>query len=144
MIVRKVPRDILTGWKLVIVDDDALGLTVATTLLAYYGAAIHKAMDGNEGLKVIREVQPRLVISDLSMPNMDGWTMLAHLRRDPAIAQLPVIALTAHAMIGDRQKALDAGFDNYLTKPIIPANFVKDLLRLLVKIPALNLTLPDL
>jgi CheY-like chemotaxis protein len=93
---------------------------------------------------VIREVQPRLVISDLSMPNMDGWTMLAHLRRDPAIAQVPVIALTAHAMIGDRQKALDAGFDNYLTKPIIPANFVKDLLRLLVKIPALNLTLPDL
>src|SRR5688572_25541843 len=106
----KLPRDILNNWVVVVVDDEPLSLTVASTILMYYGAKVHKAMDGDEALQVIRHVQPGFIISDLSMPGMDGWALIAELKKDPATMDIPVIALTAHAMMGDRQKAIAAGF----------------------------------
>jgi CheY-like chemotaxis protein len=69
------------------------------------------------------------------MPVMDGWTMIDELKRDPSTQTIPAIALTAHAMIGDREKAIAAGYHNYLSKPLTPATFMKDLLRLLNDIP---------
>ena len=71
----------------------------------------------------------------LSMPVMDGWAMLKELRGDPCTASVPIIALTAHAMVGDRDKALAAGFQNYLTKPLQPATFVSQLLTILADVP---------
>jgi CheY-like chemotaxis protein len=70
------------------------------------------------------------------MPEMDGWGMLGALKLDRATLDIPVIALTAHAMVGDRERAIMAGFHNYLTKPLTPATFMKDLLVLLTDIPA--------
>lgn len=139
----KLPRDLLNNWTVVVVDDDPLSLTVASTILSFYGAKVHKAMDGDEALSVIRRVQPGFIISDLSMPGMDGWALIAELKKDRTTIDIPVIALTAHAMMGDRQKAIAAGFHNYLTKPLTPATFIKDLLKLLVDIPELKITLPD-
>ena len=143
MIDKNVPRNSLTNWVVVVVDDDPLSLIVAGTILTYHGAKVHKALDGDEALTLIRKVHPSFVISDLSMPGMDGWTLLAELKKDRATADIPVIALTAHAMMGDRQKAIAAGFHNYLTKPLTPATFIRDLLKVLENIPELKITLRD-
>lgn len=132
-----INRSLLNGWTVVVVDDEVDSLEVATRILKHYGATVHTASDGVEGLKVIHHVKPRFVISDLSMPELDGWGMLYELQHDRATADIPVIALTAHAMIGDRERAISAGFHNYLTKPLTPATFMDDLLRLLVDIPEL-------
>jgi CheY-like chemotaxis protein len=84
-----------------------------------------------------RTVQSSFIISDLSMPKMDGWIMIQQLRQNPDTVHIPIIALTAHAMSKDREKALAAGFNAYITKPITPGGFIGDLLRILAGIPSL-------
>jgi CheY-like chemotaxis protein len=83
------------------------------------------------------EHRPAFIISDLSMPVMTGWEMLHELKLDRATMDIPVIALTAHAMEGDRTKAIAAGFHNYLTKPLRPQTFIRDLLHVVIDIPAI-------
>lgn len=131
-----IRRDILQNWTVVVVDDEPDSLEVAVRILRHYGADVHTAVNGSDGLNRIRSLRPKLVISDLSMPEMDGWGMLGELKLDRATIDIPVIALTAHAMVGDRERAIMAGFHNYLTKPLTPATFMKDLLVLLTDIPA--------
>src|SRR5262249_53482244 len=130
-------RDILKDWDVLVVDDEPDSLEVATRVLRYYGAHVHTASSGKEGLEKVRAMHPpaRFVISDLSMPDMDGWAFLYELKQDRSTMDLPVIALTAHAMAGDRERGIEAGFHNYLTKPLTPATFMSDLLRLLVDVP---------
>lgn len=130
-----IRRDVLKGWTVVVVDDETDSLDVATRILKHYGATTYTASNGAEGVVLIRSVMPRFVISDLSMPVMDGWEMLSTMQQDSAITGIPVIALTAHAMPGDQQRAVKAGFMNYLTKPLTPATFMDDLLRLLLDNP---------
>ena len=136
---KKPGRDILEGWDILIVEDDPSSLDVALRLLKHYGATVHIAENGQEGLDQIRKVSPKFVISDLSMPVMDGWIMINRIKNDRAISDIPIIALTAHAMIGDRERAIAAGFHNYLSKPLSPATFIHDLLNLLVDIPELEI-----
>lgn len=136
-----VSRDVLKGWKIVVVDDDPGSLDVATMILEFYGANVHSAMNGQEGLSLIKSIRPRFVISDLSMPTMDGWTMMDEIMQDTALAEIPVIALTAHAMFGHRERAIAKGFHNYLTKPLTPETFINDLLSLLLDIPVLAVAL---
>jgi CheY-like chemotaxis protein len=128
---------ILKDWEVLVVDDDAMSLMVAMMILNHHGAKVHTATNGQEGLEMARLLRPRLIISDLSMPVMDGWMMIDELKRDVSTHTIPAIALTAHAMIGDREKAIAAGFHNYLSKPLTPATFMKDLMRLLNDIPGL-------
>lgn len=130
-----IRRDILQDWDVVVVDDEPDSLEVATRILRFYGANVHTAANGQEGLELIKKVRPKFAISDLSMPVMDGWAMLYELQIDRSTSQIPVIALTAHAMRGDRERAVEAGFHNYLTKPLTPSTFMKDLLGLLIDIP---------
>jgi CheY-like chemotaxis protein len=132
-----VKHTILSGWKILVVDDDAFSLRVAKTILSFYGAQIYVATNGEEGLQVVRNVTPHFIISDLSMPVMDGWTMIKTLKQERTTQDIPIIALTAHAMVGDREKAIAVGCHNYLTKPLTPATFIKDLLSLLLDIPTL-------
>jgi CheY-like chemotaxis protein len=131
-----IRRDILENWTVVVVDDEPDSLEVAVRILRHYGADVQTAVNGADGLNQIRSIRPKLVISDLSMPEMDGWGMLGELKLDRTTMEIPVIALTAHAMVGDRERAIMAGFHNYLTKPLTPATFMKDLLVLLTDIPA--------
>lgn len=133
----QISRDILKGWKVLVVDDEEDSLNVATRILKYYGAQVITAKNGEDGLATARSEAPRFIISDLSMPRMDGWGLIEQLKKDRATMDIPVIALTAHAMIGDRQRAIAAGFHNYLTKPLTPATFMRDLLNLLTEIPGL-------
>jgi len=141
--MNKIRRDILEGWNVVVVDDEADSLEVATRILKFYGASIHTGTNGEEGLNIIRSVLPRFILSDLSMPRMDGWGMLYELKQDRTTASIPIFALTAHAMAGDRERAIMAGFHNYMTKPLTPATFIDDLLKLLEGVPELAGLLPE-
>ena len=118
-----IPRRILEGWD------------VAASLLKFYGATVHTATNGKEGLALIREVRPLFIITDLSMPTLDGWGLIKQLKADRTTLDIPVIALTAHAMKGDRERGLAAGFHNYLTKPLTVETFMDDLMKVLVEIP---------
>ncbi len=128
---------LLSGWVIVVIDDEEDSLMVANVILTAYGATLHTAENGEEGLDVIRQVYPRFVISDLSMPVLDGWGVIGEMKRDRALMDIPVIALTAHAMVGDRERAIAAGFHNYLTKPLTVETFMQDLVNLIVDIPVL-------
>jgi CheY-like chemotaxis protein len=135
----QISKDILKDWDVLVIDDDPMSLQVAAMLLKHHGARVHTATNGKEALDSVRTLRPRFIISDLSMPVMDGWALVEELKRDRALATIPTIALTAHAMIGDRERAINAGFHNYLTKPLTPATFMRDLVRLLTDIPGLSL-----
>jgi CheY-like chemotaxis protein len=130
-----IRKDILQHWDVLVVDEPD-SLDVARRILKFYGATVHTATNGQEGLSMVRQVRPRFVISDLSMPVMDGWEMLSALKQDRTTIDIPVIALTAHAMIGDRERAIAAGFHNHLTKPLTAATFMGNLLTVLDEIPA--------
>ncbi|MCL4251083.1 MAG: response regulator [Anaerolineae bacterium] len=140
--MKTIPMDLLDGWNVVVIDDEEDSLEVAQIILEEYGADVSTASNGHEGLEVIRRKRPKLVISDISMPVMDGWGLIFELKNDRTTCDIPVIALTAHAMIGDRERAISAGFHNYLTKPLTANTFIHDLVGLLVEIPQLALELP--
>jgi CheY-like chemotaxis protein len=132
-----LPKDLLQGWDIVVIDDEEDSLLVAQVILDEYGANTRTASNGEEGLTLIRTVRPKFVISDLSMPILDGWGLIHEMQNDPVLKDLPAIALTAHAMVGDRDRAITAGFYNYLSKPLTVETFIQDLVNLLVAIPEL-------
>jgi CheY-like chemotaxis protein len=129
-----IPK-VLVGWNVVVVEDDPDSQMVAKMMLERSGATVYTAENGQEGLELIRKTLPRFVLSDISMPIMDGWKLIHELNIDRRTTNIPVIALTAHAMHGDRAKAIQAGFINYMTKPLDPQKFTLQLLNLLVEIP---------
>lgn len=134
-----IPNNALNGWKVVVVEDEPDSLEVATMLLEMYGAQVIGARNGQEGVELIREHRPNFVISDLSMPEMSGWELIETLRRDRAFADMPVIALTAHAMDHDRRRAIESGFHNFVTKPLQPEKFITQIISILaVDIPQLR------
>lgn len=104
--------------KVLIADDKATSRELIRTVLEGSGYTVSEANDGLEALKYARELQPDLVILDLHMPGLDGFGVLAELRRDQSFAATPIMALTASAMQGDRERAIVAGFDSYVSKPI--------------------------
>ena len=127
-------RGVLYGWDVLVVDDDPGSLEVARILLSFYGANVITAVNGAEGLAKVVEERPRFIVTDLSMPVMDGWELIKRLKADHTLAQIPIIALTAHAMVGDREKAIAAVCHNYMSKPLTTATFMQDLLKLLIVI----------
>jgi len=133
----QIRRDLLKDWNVLVLDDEPDNLEVATRVLSFYGARVHTAANGKEGLEILRTLHPpaRFIISDLSMPVMDGWEFLHELKKDRSTMDIPVFALTAHAMAGDRERGIQAGFHNYLTKPFAPATFMSNLMTLLIDIP---------
>jgi CheY-like chemotaxis protein len=133
--MNNIPQHLLQDWRIVVVDDEPDSLEVAEIILTAYGAHVYTATNGAEGVQMIRKVRPHFAISDVSMPVMDGWGLIFEVKQDRATMDIPVIALTAHAMVGDRERALAAGFHNYLTKPLTANTFIRDLLNLLVDIP---------
>lgn len=116
--------------KILLVEDNELNRDMLSRRLARRGFEVVLAGDGAEGLDTARAERPDLVVMDLSLPVLDGWEAIRQLRADPAIRAIPVLALTAHAMAGDRGQALAAGADDYDTKPV-------DFTRLMGKIDAL-------
>jgi CheY-like chemotaxis protein len=132
-----ISRTILQNWDVLVIDDEPDNLDVAVRILKHYSATVYTAMNGQQALEMLTRIRPRFIICDISMPVMDGWEFMNAVRRDRRTLDIPVIALTAHAMPGDRERAITAGFHNYLTKPLTPATFMRDLLSLLVDVPEL-------
>lgn len=139
--MRPYTTDLLDNWDVVVVEDEEDSLFIAEYILGFHGATVHSARNGREGLALIRWIQPKFVISDLSMPVMDGWELINEMQRDMALREIPVIALTAHAMRGDRDRAIAAGFYNYLNKPLTADTFIQELVHLLIEIPEFRMEL---
>lgn len=119
--------DDIHDWVVLIVDDEPDNVGVAQKVLSFNGAKVHIARNGLEGLAALEQLEPTFILLDLSMPEMDGWEMFARLRASPAVAGIPVIALTAHAMAGDREKVIRAGFNGYIAKPFRINSFLEDI-----------------
>lgn len=108
----------LSKHSVLVVDDEPDNLEVLkTTLAVIHNAVVYVANSADAALAQLATFEPTLIVSDLSMPQMDGYELLARLRQRPGTANLPIIALTAHAMKGDRERILAAGFDGYISKP---------------------------
>ena len=120
-------------WVVLIVDDEPDNLGVVEKVLSFNGATTHVAKNGVEGLEILERVMPTFILLDLSMPEMDGWEMLRQVRANPSTAHLPVIALTAHAMPEDVERAKQAGFDGYVIKPIRINSFLLEIPDILAK-----------
>jgi CheY-like chemotaxis protein len=104
--------------KILIVEDNEMNRDMLSRRLERRGFAIVMAVDGQQGVDLARSERPDLILMDMSLPVMDGWTATQTIKADAELAKIPVIALTAHAMAGDREKAMAAGCDDYDTKPI--------------------------
>ena len=102
---------------ILVVEDVAMNRDLITQLLEEDYRVI-EAADGLEGLRLAEQEHPDLILSDLSLPGMDGWTLIARLRAMEELKGVPIIVVTAHAMTGDDRRAVEAGCDDYLTKPI--------------------------
>lgn len=116
--------------KILLVEDNELNRDMLSRRLKRRGFEVVMAVDGREGVEMACSETPELILMDISLPVMDGWEATTQLKQSPITQTTPVIALTAHAMAGDREKSLKAGFDDYDTKPI-------DFQRLLKKIDSL-------
>lgn len=116
--------------KILLVEDDPMTREMLARRLARRGFTVRVATDGEQGERMAREERPDLILLDLSLPGKDGWRLARALKADPETRRVPVICLTAHAMAGDRERAIAAGCDEYESKPV-------DLERLLGKMEAL-------
>ena len=104
--------------KVLLVEDNPMNLELATDLLEACGIEVIAANSGEAAMKLAQEQKPNLILMDLSLPGMDGLQATAALKANPQTRLIPVVAVTAHAMKGDEQKALNAGCEGYITKPI--------------------------
>ena len=112
----------MTGQRILVVEDNERNLKLVRDVLQYAGYDVIAASSGDQGVALARERVPDLVLMDLQRPEMDGAEALRMLRDDPLTRQIPVVAVTAFAMKDDRERALDAGFDSYIEKPISVRN----------------------
>lgn len=111
--------------RVLIVEDNVDNIELVRFLLERAGYQVLSATNGVEGVETARREQPDLILMDLSMPEMDGWNATARLKADEQTRGIPVLALTAHTLPGDRKRAIDAGCDGYISKPINVASFDK-------------------
>lgn len=104
--------------KILLVEDNEMNRDMLSRRLAKRGFDVVMAVDGAEGMSMARSAAPDLILMDMSLPVVDGWTATRELKADASTKGIPVIGLTAHAMAGDREKCLQAGCDEYETKPV--------------------------
>lgn len=104
--------------RILIVDDNPVNLKLATDILEMEGYAVVPAADAEQAQEMLKNTTPDLILMDIALPGMDGLTLTRKLKADERLKHIPVVAMTAFAMKGDEQKALDAGCSGYLTKPI--------------------------
>ncbi len=104
--------------RILLVEDNEMNRDMLKRRLERRDFTVLVAVDGVQGVEMVKSEKPDIVLMDMSLPEMDGWTATRTLKADDSVKHIPIIALTAHAMSGDREKALEAGCDDYETKPI--------------------------
>ena len=119
--------------KVLIAEDNAVNRELLRELLETRGYIVLEACDGEEALRMIEQTHPDILLLDIGMPVLDGFAVVRKIRENPRLAPLPVVAVTAYAMQGDREKILNSGFDGYLSKPVNSRSLAEELDRLLTK-----------
>jgi CheY-like chemotaxis protein len=122
--------------KILLVEDNEMNRDMLSRRLIRQGFEVVCAVDGGEGVNMAREIKPDLILMDMSLPVLDGWEATRRVKADEETRGIPVIALTAHAMADDRGRALEAGCDDYDTKPIELPRLLEKMRRLLVRTAA--------
>jgi len=117
--------------KILIAEDNPVNRELLRELLEMRGHTVAEACDGEEALGMMEQSQPDLVLLDIGMPLLDGFGVIRKIRENPRFASMPVVAVTAYAMQGDREKILSAKFDGYLSKPVDARSLVQELDRVL-------------
>jgi CheY-like chemotaxis protein len=116
-----------------VAEDNPVNRELLRELLEARGYSVMEAPDGQEALRMIEQNHPDILLLDIGMPVLDGFAVMRKIRENPTLATLPVLAVTAYAMQGDRENVLNAGFDGYLSKPINARDLANELERLLGK-----------
>ncbi len=122
--------------KVLLVEDNEMNRDMLSRRLERRGYEVVLAEDGDQGLQRAADTRPDLILLDMSLPGVDGWEVARRLKADPATAAISIIALTAHAMAGDRERALQAGCDDYDTKPIELPRLLDKMSTLLAQTPS--------
>jgi CheY-like chemotaxis protein len=118
-----------TDQRVLLVEDNEDNRTIYSTVLRHLGYQVIEAQDGVQAVALARSEHPDLILMDISIPLMDGWEATRVLRADPSTHDIPIVALTAHALADDRKRASEAGFTSYLAKPIEPHAVVAEVRR---------------
>jgi two-component system, cell cycle response regulator DivK len=114
-----------------LVEDNPHNRKIFSGMLTHSGFVVIEAEDGHQALAVMEKQLPDVILMDLSIPGIDGWEVTRRLKADPRTQRVPIIALTAHAMRGDEERARAAGCDHYLAKPISPKKVVEEVRKIL-------------
>jgi CheY-like chemotaxis protein len=109
---------VTTQLRAVLIDDEPDNIEVLELTLSFHDIKVYFAYNADAGIALVREHHPDFVLLDIRMPQKSGYDALTEIRQDPSCKEIPVIALTAHAMEGDKEKITSAGFDGYITKPV--------------------------
>ncbi|MBZ0277025.1 MAG: response regulator [Anaerolineae bacterium] len=121
----------MSNGRILVVEDNHDNMTLIADVLTSLEYEVVQAFDGAQGVITAQNEKPDLILMDLSLPVKDGWTASREIKDQPELAHIPIIALTAHAMVGDRERALKAGCDDYVSKPINIAELARKISRLL-------------
>jgi CheY-like chemotaxis protein len=119
--------------RLLLIEDNATTRESLTYLLKSFGYEVTCAEDGLQGVEMATKQLPDAIVCDIILPKLDGFGVLRELKSNPLTAKIPLIAVTALAMLGDRERMLAAGFDGYVPKPVDPERFVPDILQYVPK-----------
>ena len=117
--------------RILLVEDHEDNRNIYRTILEHYGYEVMIAADGRSGLRIARDERPDLILMDLSIPFVDGWEATRQLKQDESTSTIPIIALSAHALAEDRERARGAGCDGYLAKPVEPRKVLAEVQRFL-------------
>lgn len=123
--IRKIISMTIERKSILIIDDNRLNLKLCRTILTSAGYSVIEADNAEDGLSLIRAERPDLILMDIQLPGMDGLAATRVIKSDPAIKDIPVIAITSYAMQDDEKKAKEAGCNDYITKPIDQKGFLK-------------------
>jgi two-component system, cell cycle response regulator DivK len=112
---------------ILVIEDNEQNLYLMCFLLGQHGFNVIEARDGRQGIEIASQARPDAILLDIQLPMLDGYAVAAELRKDPALQNTPIIAVTSYAMVGDREKALASGATDYIEKPINPDTFVDEI-----------------
>ena len=112
--------------KILVIEDNEQNLYLTTFILEKNGYEVIQARDGRAGVELAGQVKPMLILLDIQLPGMDGYAVAHELRKNPALDDVPIVAVTSYAMVGDREKILAAGCEGYIEKPIDSDTFVAE------------------
>jgi two-component system, cell cycle response regulator DivK len=113
--------------KILIIEDNDQNLYLITFLLEKQGYEVFQARDGESGITKARDILPDMILLDIQLPQMDGYTVARKLKSDSTFSQTPLVAVTSYAMVGDREKTMEAGCTGYIEKPINPDTFLGEI-----------------